>query len=434
MPSPFSCSPCNRKREVENHLAWYILCAIVFSIILSGTSSASAPHSNAVGGSPVKVEPIHSQTKLDQTKLDQTKLSRVLNETVGTAISPLLVMCIKFATQTDSRTTKPILIVLCIFLLLTLLKDVLPVSLVKKPLDATEELSSPLPAIMGLLIILPDLIHQFTPAAAESIQTVLNELGPSTAYAADSANSGAANVSSVSTLAQFLGGVVVSITGTITYCAVWLLSNTLTILCMIVPAALGPVVKSCRLGILGFLYTLNTYYPFLGLIVSIAIIIIAFLVCRWTFNLTVWGGIYSFDLLTLSWRRRKPGVKPIAFITGNGPKELKLAKRTMGRLSVEEGRLVFRYRHFLLLPKKIELPTDHPMVIGQRITAPMLMQRVDERLVPLLSFRLSCRTHEELLAQNFGGLEIAEVGLSKWFKGAWAWLDSSVPQPDTQQI
>ena len=388
----------------------FLVLFMVFGLILSNPVEASNPQDNF----PANV--------------NEANLAEVLNETVGTAISPLLVIFVKLATQSDSEAVNPLLYVCGLLLLLILLKDVLPVSFLKKPLDATEELTSLLPALMGLVFILPQLMDLLTPATAESFQALLDSVGSSQAYAADSLEPVTPGVSD---LAKWLGGTAVALAGTITYFAVWLLSNTLTILCLLVPAPLGPVVKSGRLAVLGFLYALSTYHPWLTLFFSIAIIIIAFLICRWSFKLTVWGGLYSFDILTLAWRRHKPGPKPMAFITGNGQKVLRIPKRTLGRLTIENGRLIFRYRYFLLLPREVELPPLNQIAIGQRLTSPLILQRIENRLVPLLSFRLSCRTHEELLAQQFGGLDVLKVGLSKWLKGAWSWLDRGFSRLNT---
>ena len=371
----------------------------------------------------------------------QDGLLEAVNETTRTALSPLLAMVIKLAIeQANSETVNPLLIILIIFLTLVLLKDVLPVNFIKKPLDAAEELTASFPALLGLVLILPGLMEALSPSVAESVQAMLDSAGPTQVYAASdyggydhtppmhvaSDSESSASATAVSTLASMLGQAIVALTGAIIYCAVWLLSNTLTILCLIVPAPLGPVVKSVRLILLGFLHTLSVYSPLCALFFSVIIIVVAFLVSRWAFKLLVWGGIYSFDLLTFSWRRHKPTSEPMAFVTGYGRKVLNVPKRTLGRLSMENGCLIFRYRLFLLFPKAIELPLSNQMVIGRRMTSPLVLQRDEKRLIPLLAFRLSCRTHEELLAQHFGGLEIQEIGLKKWLKGAWAWMDRGV--------
>jgi hypothetical protein len=373
----------------------------------------------------------------------QVSVTDALNETVKTAISPLLVLFIKLAAHqfrseplkvqddvlspalSDSRA---LLVVVGLFLLLTLFKDCLPVSLLKKPLDAGEVQVAPLLSLLRLALTSPGLIEHLTPAVAQAIQVGLNNIGPAQLYAAVDPNVAATGVSA---LAEWLGGMVVAVTGAIVYSTVWLLSNTLTILCLVVPAALGPVVKSGRLALLGFLHTLSVYHPWLALLFSLAILIIAFLISRWAFKLTVWGGLYSFDLLLRTWRKRKPGPEPMAFVTGAGRKKLKTAKRTLGRLSMENGRLIFRYRLFLLFPRKIELPAPEQLALGRRLTAPVLLLRLKDRHIPLLAFRLSSRTHEDLLAQRFGGLEVLEVGLSKWLKGAFSWMDKEASRLKT---
>jgi hypothetical protein len=402
-------------------MAVLVILVIAFSVILSRPAASASQ----LGDPPAE-------------STSRAALTGAVNETIETALSPLLVTFLKLAASQVAPGTGqaeegllspallhngPLLMVVGLGLLLTLFKDVLPVSLVKKPGDATEVATSPVPALMGLALILPGLIEHLTPPAAEAFQAMLNSIGPSQAYAAADPNLAFPGVSA---LAEWLGAVLAAVAGAIVYAAVWLLSNTLTILCLVVPAPLGPVVKSGRLSLLAMLHTLNLYHPGLALLLSALIILIAFLISRWAFKLTVWGMLYSFDLLTRAWRKREPGPEPTAFITGEGRKVLKIAKRTLGHLTVENGRLLFRYRYFLLFPRQKELPPSERLALGRRLTTPVILLRAEDRLVPLLAFRLSSRTHEELLARRFGGLEVVEVGLSKWLKGACSWMDRGV--------
>jgi len=366
----------------------------------------------------------------------QDSMAEATSETVKAAISPLLVLFVNLASrqvQIETADDKDgalhsevikrrfLLAVVGAVLLLIFLKDglsVTPLSPIKKAGDAVEAQAAPLAGLVGLAAILPGLISQFAPDAALTVQGLLNSFGPARAYAALDPDMA---VSGFSALAGWLGGAAVTVASTIVYSAVWLVSNSLIVLCLVVPAPLGLAVKSFRLALLGFLHALSLFHPGLALIFSILIIIIAFFLYRWTFKLTVWSLFFSFDLLTRGWQKHKPGREPAAFIASGGRKALKLGKRTYGRLSLENGRLFFRYRLFLFFPRKVELPPLDRLVLGRRLLGPVLLMR--DRHVGLLTFRLSCRTHEESLAQQLGGLEVLEVGLGKWLKGAWSSLE-----------
>jgi len=409
------------------NVAVFLTLVMVFSLMFSQPSAISKPLDEAV-------DHLSEASSQDQ-------LAEATNEVVKTAINPLLVMFVKLAThqiklesadnmdeslRSEINLRRFFLVVLGSFLLSIFLKEglsVTPLSLIKKAGDAAEAQSSPLLALLGLASLLPGVIEHLTPGTTAIIQSMFNSFNPAQAYA--SAEPELA-ISGFSTLSTWLGGAVVTVVSTIVYSAVWLISNAFIVLCLILPAPLGPVVKSCRLALIGALHTLSLYHPWLALVLSLAIIIFAFMLCRWSFKLTVWSLLYSFDFLTRRWRKHAPGLEPVAFISAGGRKKLKIGKRTYGRLIMENGRLFFRYRIFLLFPKKVELPSSDRLVLGRRLLGPVLLMRVEKRLVSLLTFRLSCRTHEELLARQLGGLEILEVGLSKWLKGAWSGMNKDV--------
>jgi len=406
-----------------------IFLVMVFSLILSQPAAFSSPAGGEAGEA--------SKNSF------QDSMAEATSETVKAAISPLLVLFVNMASrqvQIETADDKDgaghsevikrrfLLAAVGIVLLLIFLKDglsVTPLSPVKKAGDAVEAQAAPLAGLVGLAAILPGLISQFAPEAAVTVQGLINGIGPARAYAALEPDMAAAGFSAV---AEWLGGAAVTVASTIVYSAVWLVSNSLIVLCLVVPAPLGLAVKSFRLTLLGFLHTLSLLHPWLALFFSIFIIIIAFSLYRWTFKLTVWSLFFSFDLLTRGWRKHKPGREPAAFIASGGRKALKLGQRTYGRLSLENGRLFFRYRRFLVFPKKVELPPLDRLVLGRRLLGPVLLMRVESRHVGLLAFRLSCRTHEESLARQLGGLEVLEVGLGKWLRGAWSGLEGGFPR------
>jgi hypothetical protein len=142
------------------------------------------------------------------------------------------------------------------------------------------------------------------------------------------------------------------------------------------------------------------------------------LVAGWAFRLTVFGAIFSWDFFTLRKKRTTvsaTGENPL--FSSNTLTRQGVPMRTYGRLQnqPENGKLVFRYRPWLVLPEKsLDVKLDSA-AIGKGLFFSTI--RSGDQTAFVLPPRY--RDHEAALAQAFG-LEggVQDAGLRK----AWSTL------------
>ncbi|MDR1084309.1 MAG: hypothetical protein LBP22_05470 [Deltaproteobacteria bacterium] len=360
------------------------------------------------------------------------RLSDQVSTLTGQAISPALVM---FGTGVYHRITKneddyspwfasPIfLTVVGIILAIFLVKDFVPSSAVQKPLAAVEESMMALWGLLGLIASVPFLWNKVGPAL-ESLGSLIFPLVASTALAADIPDL-AANTE---------GGILATTAGALIYIVVWCVSNTINILCLLAPALAAPLLKGFRLVLLGGLLGLNAIHPVLGLIGAVIIIIFSLIVFRWSFKLTVWGLLFSFDLIFRRWRRKPvQGLIP-AFAGPLAKKNLKIPKRSAGYLLYENGTLLFRYRPFLIFKKQVQVPG--PYFLGEGLLWPVLaVYSEKEKSKAVFAFRLAHKTHERFLCETLGAEKVIDHGFRHkyvrardWIKGLFRGQESPLDQ------
>jgi hypothetical protein len=269
---------------------------------------------------------------------------------------------------------------------------------------------------LAFLAAIPGLAGAITPAASAALEAAARLFSAAQAMAADQGLS--------QTVVSALAGFMASLTGAVIFIAGWLTSNTVTVLCLLAPGLAAPVLKSFRLLAVGSLVGLQAAHPALGLLASLAVIVICLILFAWSFRLTVWGVLFSFDLVSLRWRRAEPPAPPekvLAFAGASAPKDLGINKRTLGWIVRGGDRPIFTYRRFLVFRRAVPLPS--PFVIGRTLTAPILAAAGrDGRYRELMFFRLKDKGHEPFLREILGAASIELFGLAKSSRRAWDWL------------
>lgn len=159
--------------------------------------------------------------------------------------------------------------------------------------------------------------------------------------------------------AEALAGALASVAGAAVLAVVWCVSNAINVLLLVAPGFAVPVLKGFRASVAGGLAALEAVHPLLGLIAAAAVALFCALVVRWSFRLTVWGTLFSFDLLTRRWRRPDPRLagrdghpRARAFAAGRARQILRVPKRALGTLELGPGGLRFSWRRFLTLPAR----------------------------------------------------------------------------------
>jgi hypothetical protein len=207
--------------------------------------------------------------------------------------------------------------------------------------------------------------------------------------------------------------------GVAVFAIVWLASHAINALILLSPwGAIDAVLKGARLTLLGLIPLVATLNPWMSLALSLILILVAYLVAGWAFRLTVFGAIFSWDFFTF--RKKRYVVAETGdnkLFSSNTLVKQGVPMRTYGRLrsEPENGKLVFRYRPWLILPEKTADVKLESAAVGKGLFLSTI--RSGEKTAFVLPPRY--RDHEEELVKIYaleGGVQ--DAGLMK----AWSAL------------
>jgi hypothetical protein len=206
------------------------------------------------------------------------------------------------------------------------------------------------------------------------------------------------------------------------FLVVFLAGHAVNVLVLISPfATLDAILKSFRLFLMATVMATSLLHPYLGAAWALVLIGISYFIAGWSWRLTIFGGVFSWDLLTFRHRRFAPAPGPDWVFTAR--KIGKTPVRTYGTLARDEqGRLVLRYRPWLVLAQReLVLPAGRYFV-GRGLFYPEVhrIEGADSRGQLALPPRY--RTHEEDLAHRLALGPVENIGLRKGLKALWDWL------------
>lgn len=155
--------------------------------------------------------------------------------------------------------------------------------------------------------------------------------------------------------------------GVAVFAVVWLASHAINALILLSPwGAIDAALKSARTALLGTVAITATFSPWLSLALSLVVVLVAYLVAGWAFRLTVFGTIFSWDFLTFRKSRFQVAEKGENLLfSSNTLTKQGVPMRTYGRLrhEPENGKNVFRYRPWLVLPERsVDVKFNAPAV------------------------------------------------------------------------
>ena len=253
----------------------------------------------------------------------------------------------------------------------------------------------------GACVVLPVVLHKFAQAFATPTANVLASVGEwiiPTAYAAGGAGGGIGD-------GWLLLGWAVSLTfGLVAYAAVWVVWNVIDVTILVLPIpGLDAILKSIRLAAVGLLFGASWLNPWLGLLLSLGMVLICWYLSGWAFRLSVMGFVFATDFLL--WRKTGTidAVAGIpAFITATGGKQWKLPARQYGRLRRgAEGTLSFVWRSWLVGQKReVELGTPNNYQGGSSLLYPMVLDGTGESA--LFRFPPRYRNDAHVIADALG--------------------------------
>jgi hypothetical protein len=206
---------------------------------------------------------------------------------------------------------------------------------------------------------------------------------------------------------------------------VFLASHAINILIILSPwGVIDAALKAARTALLSLLTLVSMINPWVGAIFSIAIIIVAWFIAGWSFRLTVFGTIYSWDFLTL--RRLRCEVKGVEHRAFTAKQIEGTPVRSCGKLvKSAAGEFEFRYRPWLILPRRIlKLPNTN-LAIGNGFIYPIMVREAEGKETALLSFPPRYCGHEKELAREYA-MPVRDIGVYRGIKAAWRWLKDFV--------
>jgi hypothetical protein len=208
--------------------------------------------------------------------------------------------------------------------------------------------------------------------------------------------------------------------GIAVFAIVWLASHAINVLILLSPwGGLDAALKAARTAVLGSLALIAALDPRLGAILSLVVILVAWLLSGWSFRLLVFGSVFAWDFITGKRKRFTPQKETHAF---TARKLEKVPIRTWGRLTQNDnGTLQFRYKPWLVRAERVlEVPAGK-FAVGNALLYPSLLRIEGDRERSDFNFPPRYRTHEAELAKLYG-IDVRDIGLIKGFKAAWRWL------------
>jgi len=346
------------------------LFSVVFLLFLLVTALA-APTANAVEP-PLRGEAVNGDPgmdpaadaalkKLASNSARATKdialgaaVADAMGRVVGIGLSPVFGLAgyglyDRYVSETpsDSWYSHPLFTFpLVAILLLIVLKDVLgaPFGPIKQMADAGEVLANKVGGCLGLIATTAYCAESGGAPTGRAIALLLDSV-VGTAHAADATGAGGDDFA-------VLGALVAGLAGGACNAAVWLTGQAFTVTVFLNPFSLAdPFLKAARASSISAVAGICGTFPVLGIVLTLAYILFAWLVAGFCIRLITWGTILSFDLL---FRRGKGEVKDEAGLLVFAAKGMGgPPTRTLGRLHRGDGGLkVFHYKPWLIFPQK----------------------------------------------------------------------------------
>lgn len=281
----------------------------------------------------------------------------------------------------------------------------------KKPLDVLETVENKFSGLIAAGAVVPFAVTAMT-------KLVFDGSAVADAGTAGLAHSGVAAIHVAAVDFTWLLNLLTVPFGLAIFLIVWLGSHAINVLILLSPwGAIDAGLKAARTALLGLVTISATLDPWVGAVLSVVVIVVAYLVAGWAFRLSIFGAVFCWDFVTRRRNRFTPEANANLMFAGADCPGVPV--RTYGRLHRSEaGALAFVYRPWLMLPeRKTELPVEpKALAVGEGLFFSDI-ESDDGRT--LFSLPPRYRGHEAVVARTYqmgGGVKPA--GLRK----AWGAL------------
>ncbi len=202
---------------------------------------------------------------------------------------------------------------------------------------------------------------------------------------------------------------------------VFLASNAINVLIILSPfTTVDAALKGFRLALLGTVGATALANPWIGAAWALVLILIAYLIAGWSFRLSHFGMVFTWDFFTFRSSRFTPN--PAVNRLFLGRKITKVPARTYGKLSRDEkGSLVLNYRPWLVLPERTLVLPEGKYFVGKGAFFSEIQELKGDSTESALLLPPRYRGHEEELARIYGLTGVSDVGLRaamNWIKEA----------------
>ncbi len=292
----------------------------------------------------------------------------------------------------------------------------------KKPMDFVEEHENKLSAVVASPIVLLE-VKRLLGLGFPSLA------GTADALASPLAGSGLA-AAAASLPLEGAGRFFVDLGLGVLYLAcffvVFIAFHAIQVMIALSPSALlDMLLRGFRLSLLGLLGFSSWIHPYLGAALGFGVLFIAWLIAGWSFRLTVYGSVLSWDFLNGRDGSADPASAALRAFSQRGLKGVK--PRSYGRL-VWQGTepWIFRYRPWLVFPaRSVPLPPGE-MAVLKGAVSPLLVRQGALRAQTLMRFPPRFRSRELELAARLGVSEVLDGRIVRGFRAAWQWLKEIV--------
>ena len=168
----------------------------------------------------------------------------------------------------------------------------------KKPLDVAETLENKLSGMVA--------VGAFVPFSLDGLAKMVGLSGTGTA-GSSLATGGLAMIQVGAIDFSWAGAVLMMPLAAAIFVVVWVTSHAINVLILLSPwGAVDAALKGFRFGVLSLLTITASINPVMGAVLSIVIIVVAWLCAGWAFRLTIFGTLFCWDFVTLRRRRFRP--------------------------------------------------------------------------------------------------------------------------------
>ncbi|MFN7940244.1 MAG: hypothetical protein U0X73_01485 [Thermoanaerobaculia bacterium] len=286
----------------------------------------------------------------------------------------------------------------------------------KKPMDFVEHHENQLSALLA------------SPIVAAQIVQLLARGAPGAAGAngvAAAAVTGTWGVPGLAALASLgdLAHPLLAVAGGVLYAlvfgVVFLAFHAVQVLIVLSPSAtLDLFLRAVRTAMFGGMALSTLASPYVGAALGLFLLFGSLLIAGWSFRLTVYGTVVSWDFLAARLGAGDPARERLAAFSQGGLR--RVPRRTYGRLDRRETGWVFRYRPWLVLPaRETALPAETLAIVRGALSPLAVPAKGGAAFV---RFPPRFRGREAELARRLGAVDVRPGPILRGLRAAWRWL------------